>query len=73
MKVPCKKSDAVEEPGREVQILRPTKISIIEAEESHSILLSKGWNMVAVTYNHLNGCKCHNRACSWGERWPCLS
>lgn len=42
----------------------PTKSSIIKVGESRSIVLSKGQNMVAVTYDHPNGCKCHNWACS---------
>lgn len=32
----------------------------VKAEKSHRILPSKGQNMVVVTYNYLNGCKCHN-------------
>lgn len=34
-------------------ILCPTKTLIIKVGESYSILLSKGQNIVAVTYNHL--------------------
>lgn len=37
------------------------------------MLLSKGRNMVAVTYDHLNGCKCHNRACSCTGNGFCSS
>lgn len=74
LRVACNKSDVVEKPGREVQYSCPTNTLIIKVEESLSIPLSKGWNTVAVTYNHLNGCKCHNGACSWeGNGLVCLN